>query len=36
MWEEEYMDEGGVNPKKQKLLKRKWNKNIEGAWRFVL
>ena len=31
MWEEEYMDEGGVNQKKQKLLKSKWNKHVEGA-----
>ena len=26
--EEEYMDEGGVNPTKQKLFKIKWDKHI--------
>ena len=36
MWEDEYMYEGGVNPTKQKKLKSKWNKHVEGYWRFVL
>ena len=36
MWEEGYMDEGGVNPTKQKLLKSMWNNTVEGDWRYVL
>ena len=36
MWEEEYTNEGAVNPTKQRLLKCMWNKHVEGAWTFVL
>ena len=36
MWEQEYMDEGDVNPMKKKLLNSMWNNHVEGAWRFVI
>ena len=30
------MDEGVVNPTKQKWLKIMWNNHVEGAWMFVI
>ena len=31
MWEEEYMEEGYVNPTKQKVLNIMWNKYVKWS-----